>query len=160
MSGTAVKAQSPLYTGPQQSQATDTGHLQKKWFITKYTGITTGFAAFKGGSTSFLSAPLAMQLNRQITNNIFAFGGLSVAPTLLQYNGGFYQPAANKNYGLMRTNPNFEINPAARVGVMYINNDRTFSISGSVGVSRSSYNGYAPMYDPTFSHGQFMPTRW
>ena len=155
----ATKAQSPLYYGPQHNiepafgttgQAADTSYHPKKWFITKYAGITTGFIGFKGGSSTFLSAPLEYQLNRQLTNNIFAFGGISVTPTLLQYNSAFYQPGIDKNYGSMRTN-NFSINPAARVGVMYISNDRTFSISGSVSVSRSSYYGYSPLYAPAYA---------
>ena len=157
MSAMAAKAQSPLFYDAQHNtqsaisnpeQATDTNYLRKKWFVTKYAGISTGFVAFKGGSSSFLSAPLEYQINRQLTNNILAFGGVSVTPSLLQYNGAFYQPGADKNYGFMRTNNNFSINPAARVGVMYISNDRTFSISGSVSVSRSSYYGYSPIYAP------------
>lgn len=158
----AAKAQSPLYYGTQNNtqsafrnpdQATDTNYLRKKWFVTKYAGISTGFVAFKGGSSSYLSAPLELLVNRQLTNNVFAFGGVSVTPSLLQYNGGaFYQPGIDKNYGFMRTNNNFSINPAARIGVMYISNDRTFSISGSVSVSRSSYYGYSPIYAPASSH--------
>ena len=60
----------------------------------------------------------------------------------------------DKNNGFMRTNNNFSINPAARIGVMYISNDRTFSISGSVSVSRSSYYGYSPIYAPANPHVQ------
>jgi hypothetical protein len=159
MSAMAAKAQSPLFSGAQNnvfrdpSQVTDTNHLQKKWFVTKYAGISTGFVAFNGGGGSFLSAPLELLVNRQLTNNIYAFGGVSVTPSLLQYNSAFYQPGIGKNYGSMRTN-NFGINPAARIGVMYINNERTFSISGSVSVSRSSYNGYFPVYAPANSHVQ------
>jgi len=160
MSAMAAKAQYPLSYGMQHNlqpafgnpgQVADTNYLQKKWFITKYAGITTGFVGFKGGSSSFLSAPLEYQINRQFTNNIFAFGGVSVTPSLLQYNGAFYQPGIDKNYSSIRAN-NFSINPAARIGVMYISNDRTFSISGSVGVSRSSYNGYSPLYTPANAH--------
>lgn len=140
MSAMAAKAQFP-------NRAADTNYLPKKWFITKYAGISTGFVGFNGGSSSFLSAPLALQINRQLANNIYAFGGVSVAPSLLQFNSAFYHPGVDKNYGLMRAN-NFSINPAARLGVMYINNERTFSISGSINVSRSSYNGYLPVYAP------------
>jgi hypothetical protein len=43
---------------------------------------------------------------------------------------------------------NFDINPAVYMGLMYTNDERTFSISGSIGVSRSSYNGYSPWYSP------------
>ena len=162
MSALAAKAQYPLFSGAQNNiqpvfrdpgQATDTNYLRNKWFVTKYAGISTGFIAFKGGSSSFLSVPLEWQINRQLTNNVYAFGGVSVTPYLLQSNAAFYQPGIDKNYGLMRAN-NYGINPAAKIGVMYINNERTFSISGSISVSRSSYNGYSPIYSPVNSHMQ------
>jgi hypothetical protein len=159
ISAMAAKAQFPLFSGAQNNafrgpgQVADTSYHQKKWFITKYAGISTGFVAFNGGGGSFLSAPLELLVNRQLTNNIYAFGGVSVAPSLLQYNSAFYQPGTGKNYGSMQTN-SFGINPAAKIGVMYISNDRTFSISGSVSVSRSTYNGYFPMYAPANAHVQ------
>ena len=43
---------------------------------------------------------------------------------------------------------NFGIYPAAQMGLMYINDERTFSISGSIGVSRSSYYNRSPFYAP------------
>ncbi|MVT07835.1 hypothetical protein [Chitinophaga tropicalis] len=162
MSALAAKAQSPLFSGAQNNtqsvfrdprQLTDTNYLRKKWFVTKYAGISTGFIVYKGGSSSFLSAPLELQVNRQLTNNVYAFGGIAVTPYLLQSNGVFYPTGIDKNYGLMRTS-NYGINPAARVGVMYISNDKTFSISGSISVSRSIYNGYSPIYAPVNSHMQ------
>lgn len=124
-----------------------TNNHHSKWFLTKYTGISTGFVAFKGGGGSFLSAPMALQLNRQLTNNLFAFGNISATPTLFHSNSIFFaQPASGKNYGPMRANnTNFGVYPAAQLGVMYISNDRTFSISGSVSVSRSNYYGYSPI---------------
>lgn len=143
MSAMATKAQSP-------NQATDTNYIRNKWFVTKNAGISAGFIAFKGGSGNFVSAPLELLINRQLTNNIYAFGGVSVTPYLVRYNSTFSQPATNKNYGFMRTT-NAGIYPAARAGVMYINNERTFSISGSISVSRSSYNGFSPLYAPVYA---------
>jgi hypothetical protein len=169
MSGLAVKAQTAPSFGamngmepafrPAQTQS-DSNKIHQKWFVTKYAGISTGFVAFKGGSGSFLSVPLALQLNRQLTHNLFAFGTVSAAPAVFHYNSGFYQPALNKNNSLMRTNNNSLTGYSdARIGVMYISNDKTFSISGSVGVSRSSYNGFSPFYGPAYSpmmgNGQF-----
>jgi hypothetical protein len=128
-------------------QVSDTNNIQKKWFITKYAGISSGFVAFKGGSGSFLSVPLGLQVNRQLTNNLYAFGSVSVTPYIFHYNSILYQPAINKNNSLMQPN-NISAYPEAKIGVMYINNERTFSISGSIGVSRSSYNSYSPFYSP------------
>jgi hypothetical protein len=139
MSGMAVKA-----------QISDTNNIHKKWFVTKYAGISSGFVAFKGGSGSFLSVPLALQVNRQLTNNLYAFGSVSIAPYIFHYNNVPYQPAISKNNSLMQTN-NISAYSDAKIGVMYINNERTFSISGSIGVSRGSYNSYSPFYTPVYS---------
>lgn len=144
VSAFATKAQQ----GPSLfNHANDTTNRYNKWFVTKYTGISTGFMAWKGGGGSFLAAPMALQLNRQLTNNLFAFGNISATPTIFHSNSLFLaQPASGKNFGPMRANnTNFGINPAAQIGVMYISNDRTFSISGSVSVSRSNYYGYSPL---------------
>ncbi|WP_146217684.1 hypothetical protein [Chitinophaga sp. S165] len=164
MSAMVVKAQSPLSYGGMNGtrsaltdphQMTDTNNLQKKLFITKYAAISTGFVAFKGGGGSFLSVPMGLQVNRQLTNNVIAFGGVSVEPSLFNFNTPLYQRGIGKNNGMMYGNNggtdgrNFSINPAARIGVMYISNSGAFSISGSIGVSRSAYNGYSPFYAPT-----------
>ncbi|AXY74195.1 hypothetical protein D3H65_09505 [Paraflavitalea soli] len=141
----------------QFNHGADTNHLQKKWFLTKYAGISAGFAGFSGGSASFLSAPMGLQINRQLTNNVYAFAGVSVAPVFAHYNSPFYQPGAIKNYGLMNPNNNFGTYSAAHMGLMYINNDKTFSISGSIGVGRHSYNGYSPFYAPGNNGNTPMP---
>jgi hypothetical protein len=159
ISAVAVKAQSPLSFGAMNgihpafghfNQVADTNTFRKKWFVTKYAGISPGFVAFNGGSGTFLSAPVGLQLNRQLTNNVYAFAGVSAAPSFFNYNGAFYQPGINKNNSFMNAN-NFGTYQAAHMGLMYINNERTFSISGSIGVSRSSYNRYSPFYAPANS---------
>ncbi len=158
LSAGAVKAQSPLTFGAVNgmhpafrhfNQLPDSNHQQKKWFVTKYAGISTGFIAFKGGSGTFLSAPVGLQINRQLTNNVFAFAGVSATPTFYHGTSPFYQPGVNKTNRFMNANANnFDINPAVYMGLMYTNEERTFSISGSIGVSRSTYNGYSPYYSP------------
>lgn len=159
MSSLSLKAQTPLSFGVMNggqsafrhfSQVADTNAAPKKWFVTKYASISTGFIAFNGGGGSFLSAPMGLQLNRQLTNNLYAFAGISVAPTFFNANSPFHQSGVNKTSGLMNFN-NFSTYSAAQMGLMYINTERTFSISGSIGVSRSSYNGYSPFYAPVSS---------
>jgi hypothetical protein len=126
----------------------DTNNLHKKWFFTKYAGISSGFVAFKGGSGSFLSAPIGVQVYRPLNNNVYAFAGVSVAPVFFGYNSTFYQPGVNKYNSFMTPN-NFGVNSSANVGLMYINDDRTFSISGSIGVSRGTYyNSDSRFYSP------------
>jgi hypothetical protein len=166
MWATALKAQTAPFYGAMNGlqsdikhpqKISDTNNIQKKWSVTKYAGLSTGFVAFKGGGGSFLSVPLALQVNRQLTQNLYAFGGVSVVPYLFRYNNTSYQPDISKNNGLMQTN-NFSAYSDAKVGVMYINNEKTFSISGSIGVSRGGYNGYSPFYAPVYSPFNF-PSR-
>src|SRR5688572_13200321 len=149
LSAGAVKAQTPLSFGSMNgiqpgfrhfNQVADSNRLQKKWFLTKYAGISTGFIAFNGGSGTFLSAPMGLQINRSLTNNVIAFAGVSVAPTFFNSSSAFYQPGVNKSNRFMNANANnFDINPAVYMGLMYTNDERTFSISGSFGVSRNNY---------------------
>lgn len=157
----AAKAQLPVFPADQHNTASllrqaekDSSHPQQKWFITKYTGLSAGFVGFKGGSGSYLSAPLEVQLNRQLTHNLFAFGSLSATPTVMRFSGPAFVPAMNKNFGNMQVNSS-GIFPAARAGVMYISNDRTFSVSGSVSVSRGTYYGYTPIYNPANNFMQY-----
>jgi len=146
------KAQSPLTFGSMDQpafqhfrQAGDSNSLHKKWFVSKYAGISTGFMVFKGGSGSFLTAPVGIQLNRRLNDNVYAFAGVSVAPSIFNFNGAFYQPAINKNNSFMNANQ-YGVYSSAHMGLMYINDERTFSISGSIGVG--SYYGHSPFYAP------------
>ncbi|NML38797.1 hypothetical protein HHL17_16435 [Chitinophaga sp. G-6-1-13] len=159
MSAMAAKAQTvPVFGAGHRMESAfgspqrvnDTSNVHKKWFTTKYVGISTGVIAFNGGSSSFMSVPLGLQLNRQLTNNLFAFGGVSVTPYVFRYNNVPYQPAINKNSGFMQTS-NVAAYSDAKVGIMYISNDRTFSISGSIGVGRGTYQGYSPFYAPMYA---------
>ena len=157
LSVAVVKAQSPwgfgAINGMQPgfrnfNQRIDTSHIQKKWFLTKYAGISAGLLAFNGGSSSFLSAPMGIQLNRSLSNNVLAFAGVSVAPSYFPGIAGFnmpFQSDFNKNNGFITPN-RFGTYSTAQMGLMYINNERTFSISGSIGVG--SYNSHSPFYAP------------
>lgn len=158
LSAVTADAQSPSGFGPMNglqpgfnrfNQRIDTSHLQKKWFLTQYVGLTAGLTSFNGGNSSFLSVPLGVQLNRQLTNNVLAFAGVSVAPSYFPYFNAPYQPGMFKNNGFMTPN-SFGTYSTAQMGLMYISNDRSFSISGSIGVGRSDYYGGArsPFYNP------------
>ncbi len=150
----SVKAQTPLSFGNMNTglpafrnfnQSADTTHLQKKWFLTKQIGLSSGFFGFNGGSGTFLAAPIGLQLNRQLTNNLYAFAGVAAVPAYVHFNSPFFQPGVNKNMGFINAN-SFNTYTTAQMGLMYINSERTFSISGSFGVSRR--NGYSPFYAP------------
>ncbi len=122
--------------------------FKKKWFLSKYSGISTGFSFFKGGNATFVSAPLDLQLNRRLNNNLFAFAGVSAAPSYVNFNSTFL----NANFNKVNAKNSFkssalEIYSRAELGLQYINDERTFSILGSIGVERSSFP--MPFYIPS-----------
>jgi len=156
LSAATAKAQMPLGFGTMNSthpafrhfnQLPDTNTTKKKWFLTKYAGISAGLLFFNGGGGSYLSAPIGIQINRQLSNNVFAFAGISAAPTIFNFGSPLSQ-GANKTYGFMNGN-NLGVYSAAHVGLMYTNDERTFSISGSVSVGR--YDGRNPYYSPAYN---------
>ena len=112
----------------------------KKLFLTTYSGITTGYIFFNRGSAFYIAAPIGLQLNRKLNNNLYAFAGISAAPAYMNFNSSFMSADVNKMYpnsSFIRTN-NFGINARAEMGLMYINDAKTFSISGSFSIERSS----------------------
>jgi hypothetical protein len=118
--------------------------LQKKWSLSKYAGINASYGFFNGGSSSVLSVPVGLQLNRRINNNLYAFAGVAVAPAFYNFNSSFINSDINKyNSGMNRfgTN-NLGMYSKFETGLMYISDDKTFSISGSIGVYKSSYPAY------------------
>jgi hypothetical protein len=57
--------------------------------VSKYTGISTSFSFFKGGNATIVSAPLGLQLNRRLNNNLFAFAGVSAAPSYVNFRSSY-----------------------------------------------------------------------
>src|SRR3712207_1698471 len=114
--------------------------FKKKWFVSKYTGLSTSFSFFKGGSASVFSVPVALQLNRRLNNNLYAFAGITAAPSYVNLRSSFL------NTDFSKTGRQNSFNQAglglysrAELGLQYINDDRTFSISGSIGIERSDF---------------------
>ena len=113
----------------------------KKWFLTKYSGISTSFSFFKGGNATVFAVPVGLQINRRLNDNFYAFAGVSAAPAYINFNRSFLSGNGSKtfqNNSNLNTN-GFGMYSRAEMGLMYINNDKTFSISGSIGIERSSY---------------------
>lgn len=113
---------------------------KKKWFVSKYSGISTSFTFFKGGNATVVAAPMGLQLNRRLNNNLYAFAGVSVAPAYVSFHSSFM----NNNVNKLNANNSFNANSLglysrAELGLMYVNDERTFSISGSIGIERNSY---------------------
>ena len=113
----------------------------KKWFLSKYSGISTGYSFFKGGSASFVAAPLGLQLNRRLNNNLYAFAGVSAAPVYINFNSAYRSAGFNKAYPVnsLFKSSSLGMHARAELGLMYVNDAKTFSFSGSIGVQRSSY---------------------
>lgn len=131
---------------PKQS-VTDSSYIPhaqtKKWFLTSYSNVGIGFNFMNGHTATVVSAPVGLQLNRELNNNLYAFAGVSLAPTYINFGHSFPSPGMGKPITANGYRSDyFGVYPSVNMGLMYVNDARTFSVSGSVGVSRSNY----PMY--------------
>jgi hypothetical protein len=121
--------------------------VNPKWFVSRYSGLSASFISFRGGSAMMYSAPMGIQLNRTINNNLYAFAGVEIAPGYINFNQRFVQNDFTKNgfsNSFMQGNNNqFSLNPAAFVGLGYTNDERTFQIQARVNVSQGN-SFYAP----------------
>ena len=122
----------------------------KKWFMSKYTSISTGISFYNGVSATFLAAPMGLQLNRRLNDNLYAYANIAVVPAITRLNSSFLNTSLNKPFGSNSFYSNsFQVNPSASVGLMYVNDAKTFSISGGFSVERSSYQ-FVPYYPAVF----------
>jgi len=149
ISSVALKAQSLLpinYIDYTQRQALTQNNFHdsasnKKWSLNKFGGISTSFSFFRGGNATVVAAPIGLQLTRKLNNNLYAFAAISVAPAYVNFNRSFLSSNANKgfqNNSFLKSN-SFDMYSRAEMGLMYINDNKTFSISGSISIERSSY---------------------
>ena len=149
-------AQRPLFA--RGINANDSA-FNKKWFVTHYAGVSTSFSFYKGGNATVVSAPIGLQLNRRLNDNLYAFAGVSVAPAYINYNQTFLNPNINKGgQGKNSFNQNgFVMNSRVEAGLMYVNDAKTFSISGSISVETNNYPAYQ-YYQPntTPSHNNIV----
>ncbi|HUZ57407.1 MAG TPA: hypothetical protein VMU83_01330 [Hanamia sp.] len=113
---------------------------QKKWFWSSYGELSTTISFFNGSNATILAAPMGLQLNRRLNNNFYAFANISVIPAFMNFSPSLINTGFNKNYQNNTFLSNrFNVNPSVSLGLMYINDARTFSISGSISAERSSY---------------------
>jgi hypothetical protein len=122
----------------------------QKWQFSHYASLSAGYvfsggrsALFPGGA-SYISTPVGLQLSRQLNKNLYAFTGISAAPTFFSFNRLYTQSINNSSYpGSYLSRPyGAGLNSRVEMGLMYVNDAKTFSISGSVGVERGSYPIY------------------
>ena len=130
---------------PDFNQIRENRLTNQKWFWSSYTGISMGTAFYPNGNAYMLSAPVGLQLNRRLSKNLYAFGNVYVAPTFTSFGNSFMGPAAGFPYSQNGYNPNyFTVNPGIQMGLMYVNDDGTFSISGSIHASTTTYPAAPP----------------
>lgn len=153
---TAAQTHRPAQSGPVSSSL-DFGPLWQPFFFSPgpigsidfsnrrlqlrpYASIDAGVIVSNGAST-FISAPMGLMLARPLNNNWAAFASASVAPTVFSmnrlYNDPTRSPFAPNRYGV-------NVNAAVQAGLIYTNDAKTFSISGSVILERGSYPVYTP----------------
>jgi len=146
----AVKAQTYLpgiYMGhlqqysPAGSSLLKDSATNKKWFVSKYAGISSSVSFFNGGNATVMAVPIGIQINRRLNNNWYAFAGLSAAPAYVNFNHAFLSTSTNKSWqpNNFLQSSRFDMYSRAEMGLMYTNDQKTFSISGSIGIERSSY---------------------
>jgi len=114
----------------------DSSHLNRKWQVRPYASVSAGYIFLNGG-ISYLSAPVGLMVFRPLTSNISAFAGVSAVPTVFSFSG----LNTNSSYPGNSFSRSYNLGLNARVegGLMYTNDAKTFSISGSVGIERGSY---------------------
>jgi hypothetical protein len=114
-----------------------TGNSDHSWQLRPFAGVSAGYM-FLGGGISYVSAPVGLILYRPLNNNFTAFAAATVAPTAFHftslYTGNPAWPANNFT--------GVGVNAGVQGGMIYTNDAKTFSISGSISVERGSYPVY------------------
>ncbi len=122
--------------------------FNKKWSVSRYSSISASFVGWKGGYATVVAAPIGLQLNRNLNNNVTAFAGISVAPAYVNFRQRFINTdidKLNQNNSFFKAN-NLSLYSRAEIGLSYTNDERTFQISGSIGVERNNFP--MPVYVP------------
>ncbi len=142
--------------------AGDSNALSQKWSVSQYIGVGAGMGWSPVGNTQYMAVPLGLQVNRRISNNWYAFASAAVAPSFYSFNSSFagnsFAGQQGWKTGVQPWTPGGRMGLSSRVdlGLMYVNEARTFSVSGSIGVSRGSYPYYPGYYlaaPPNRYHG-------
>jgi len=120
----------------------------RPWQLNKFSGLSIGYGNFNGIGATVLSAPIGLQLTRKLNNNLYAFGNISTAPAFINLTHSFISTDIQKiQQNNKHINPNaMNMYSRAELGLMYVNDQKTFSISASIGVEKSS--------NPVFNNNQ------
>ncbi|MBS1602571.1 MAG: hypothetical protein JST42_07875 [Bacteroidetes bacterium] len=120
------------------------------WQLKPFASVSAGYLFYNGGSASYLSAPVGLALIRPLNPNWTVFGAATISPIAIQDTHLWTSPINDPNFhgSPFSSGYNLGINTGIQGGLMYTNQDKTFSISGSVHLERSSYPVY-PTYQST-----------
>jgi hypothetical protein len=117
------------------------GNPNQKWQVRPYANLSIGYLFLNGGGTSYLAAQTGVALVHPLSKNVSAFAAVSASPVLFSVNRLYTDPALNSPNNFSRPY-NLGLNAGIQGGLIYTNDDKTFSISGSIGIERGSY----PLY--------------
>lgn len=155
ISFTAVKSQTVATYGYPTNNLINTipandGLAKQKWFFSTNRNLYTGISFFKGGNANFIALPMSLQLNRRLNNNVYTFANVAAAPSYINLNPSYLNSGFSKPFQSNHFNSNsLRLNPSVSLGLMYVNDARTFSLSGSISAERSNY----PLI-PFYNNGQ------
>jgi len=113
---------------------------EKKWFLTSSVGFSSSVIFSRGNSAFVQSVPFSFQLNRKLNNNWYAFAALTAAPSYVNFNQSFLSanPAKSLPNNSYLNNNQFALYGRAEAGLMYVNDKKTFSITGSIIVEKTN----------------------
>ncbi|MEO6137025.1 MAG: hypothetical protein ABIP35_17860 [Ginsengibacter sp.] len=143
-----VKSQS-VFSSPNLSQDSINRitSTNKKWFLSTNHSMNTGISFFKGGHASFVAMPMTLQLNRRLNENLYAFVNVGVTPAYINFSPSYIRNGFGKTFQSNGYNANsLGLNPSASFGLMYINDAKTFSVSGSFTAEQNNYP-FMPFYN-------------
>ena len=112
---------------------------RKPWSFSRFSAVSTSFSMFNGGTATTVAVPVGFQLNRRLTDNLYAFANIAAAPAYTSFNRAFIaaDPTKTNPYGMYRAN-GMAMYTSATLGLMYVSDDRSFSISGGISVQRNN----------------------
>jgi len=115
-----------------------------RWQVKPFASLSAGYLFYNGGGMSYLSAPVGVAAFRPLNPNWTLFGAATVSPVAIQGNRLWTGPINDPNYHGLPYSSGYGLGVSTGIqgGLMYTNQDKTFSISGSVHVERSSYPVY------------------
>jgi len=116
------------------------GTPNRSWQLQPFASASMGFTFLGGGGVSYMSAPVGVILYRPLNNNFTAFGAAAITPTIFHFSSLYTTPAGYPGNNVTGLN----LNAGVTGGVIYTNDAKTFSISGSISVERGSNPVYIP----------------